>query len=202
MEKETIDEVLVHGARLKIADAVSLRPRTLTELADITGISVQGVIKHLKRLAKLGLVEEHRAPASVTKARRVYVAQGASVGDYSSKDLAIVKLSRATRPEKKRHAKNQDLESLAADVLFQRRRIRDEARKLGKMIDQLVEEEELLNGALEAGPFTEDERLILQSLLTEETIEEGVRVLSKYYGVEDRRSIDKALTKARDSVGK
>lgn len=202
MEKRTIDEVIVQGARLKIADAVSIRPRTLTELADLTGISVQGVIKHLKRLAQLDLVEERKAPASVTKARRVYVARNASVGDYSAKDLAIVKLSRAARPEKRRHAKNQDLESLAADLLFQRRRIRDEARKLGKMIDRLVEEEELLNGALEAGPFTDDERLILLSLLTEETIEDGVRVLSKYYGVEDRRSIDKALAKARHSVGK
>ncbi len=202
MQKGTIDEILVQGARLKIADAVSVRPRTLTELADITGISVQGVIKHLKRLSQLGLVEELKAPASVTKARRVYVARSASVGDYSSKDLAIVKLSKAARPEKRKHAKNQDLESLAADVLFQRRRIRDEARKLGKMIDRLVEEEELLNGALEAGPFTDDERLILQNLLTEETIEDGVRVLSKYYGVEDRRSIDKALAKARHSVGK
>jgi DNA-binding transcriptional regulator GbsR (MarR family) len=202
VERRTINEILVQGARLKIADAVSLRPRTLTELADITGISIQGVIKHLKRLAQLGLVEERKAPGSVTKARRVYVARGASVGDYSSRDLAIVKLSKANRPEKRRHAKSQDLESLAADVLFQRRRIRDEARKLGKMIDRLVEEEELLNGALEAGPFTDDERLILLSLLTEETIEDGVRVLSKYYGVEDRRSIDKALTKARHSVGK
>ena len=202
MERGTIDEVLVQGARLKIADAVSVRPRTLTELADLTGISVQGVLKHLKRLGGLGLVEERRAPASVTKARRVYVARNASVGDYSGKDLAIVKLSKATRPEKRRHLKNQDLESLAADVLFQRRRIRDQARKLGKMIDRLVEEEELLNGALEAGPFTDDERLILQNLLTEETIEDGVRVLSKYYGIEDRRSIDKALAKARQSVGK
>lgn len=202
MERGTIDEVLVQGARLKIADAVSIRPRTLTELADLTGISVQGVLKHLKRLARLGFVEERKAPASVTKARRVYVARSASVGAYSAKDLAIVKLSKATRREKRKHAKNQDLESLAADVLFQRRRIRDQARKLGKMIDRLVEEQELLNGALEAGPFTDDERLILQNLLTEETIEDGVRVLSKYYGIEDRRSIDKALAKARHSVGK
>ncbi len=202
MEKGTIDEVLVQGARLKIADAVSVRSRTLTELADITGISVQGVLKHLKRLSELGLVEERKAPASVTKARRVYVARNSSVGDYSAKDLAIVKLSRATRPEKRRHAKNQDLESLAADVLFQRRRIRNEVKKLGKMIERLVEEQELLNGALETGSFTDDERLILQNLLTEETIEDGVRVLSKYYGVEDRRSIDKALAKARHSVGK
>jgi predicted ArsR family transcriptional regulator len=202
MEEGIMKEVLAPGARLKIADAVSVRPRTLTELADLTGISVQGVLKHLKRLARLGLVEERKAPASVSKARRVYVSGSALVGDYSAKDLAIVKLSKAARPEKRRQTKNQDLESLAADLLFQRRRIRDEIRKLGKMIDRLVEEEELLNGALEAGSFTEDERLILQALLTEETIEEGVRALSKYYGIEDRRSIDKALAKARRSVGK
>jgi DNA-binding MarR family transcriptional regulator len=202
VEKGTIDEVLVQGARLKIADAVSIRPRTLTELADLTGISVQGVLKHLRRLTQLGLVEERKAPPNVTKARRVYVARNASVGDYSAKDLAIVKLSRSPRQEKRRQPKNQDLESLAADIIFQRRRIRDGARKLGRMIDRLVEEKELLNGALEAGSFTDAERLILQNLLTEETIDDGVRVLSKYYGVEDRRSIDKALAKARHSVGK
>jgi predicted transcriptional regulator len=197
-----IGEVLGSGARLKIADAVSVRPRTLTELADLTGISIQGVLKHLKLLVKLGLVEERKAPASASKARRVYVARSTFVGDYSAKDLSIVKLSRATRTEKRKQARNQDLESLAADLVFQQRRIRDEARKLGKMIDRLVEEGELLNGALEGGSFTDDERLILQALLTEETIEDGVRVLSRYYGIEDRRSIDKALAKARHSVGK
>jgi len=197
-----IDEVMAPGARLKIADAVSVRPRTLTELADLTGISVQGVLKHLKRLTKLGLVDERKAPSSASKARRLYVAGNALVGDYSAKDFAIVKLSKAARPEKRRHARNQDLESLAADLLFQQRRIRDEARKLGKMIDRLVEGEELLVESLEAGSFTEDERLILQTLLTEETIEDGAKVLSRYYGIEDRRSIDKALAKARRSVGK
>ncbi|MDA4126948.1 MAG: helix-turn-helix domain-containing protein [Thaumarchaeota archaeon] len=197
-----IDEVLASGTRLKIADAVSVRPRTLTELSDLTGISVQGVIKHLKRLTQLGLVDERKAPASASKARRVYVSRSPLVGDYSAKDLAIVKLSKVARPEKRRHSQNKDLESLAADLLFQRRRIRDEAKRLGKIIDRLVEEEELLNGALEAGSFTNDERLILQTLLTEETIEDGVQVLSKYYGIEDRRSIDKALMKARHSVGK
>jgi predicted transcriptional regulator len=202
VERRMIDEVLASGTRLKIADAVSVRPRTLTELSDLTGISVQGVIKHLKRLTQLGLVDERKAPASASKARRVYVSRSPLVGDYSAKDLAIVKLSKVGRPEKRRHSQNKDLESLAADLLFQRRRIRDEAKRLGKIIDRLVEEEELLNGALEAGSFTNDERLILQTLLTEETIEDGVQVLSKYYGIEDRRSIDKALMKARHSVGK
>jgi predicted transcriptional regulator len=202
VERRMIDEVLASGTRLKIADAVSVRPRTLTELSDLTGISVQGVIKHLKRLTQLGLVDERKAPASASKARRVYVSRSPLVGDYSAKDLAIVKLSKVARPEKRRHSQNKDLESLAADLLFQRRRIRDEAKRLGKIIDRLVEEEELLNGALEAGSFTNDERLILQTLLTEETIEDGVQVLSKYYGIEDRRSIDKALMKARHSVGK
>jgi predicted ArsR family transcriptional regulator len=197
-----IDEVLASRARLKIADAVSVRPRTLTELADMTGISVQGVLKHLKRLVQLGMVEERKAPASASKARRVYAARGALVGDYSAKDLAIVRLSKSSQKERGRRASHQNLESLAADLLFQQRRIRDEARKLGRMIDRLVEEEELLKGELEGGSFTDDERLILQALLTEETIEDGVRVLSRYYGIEDRRSIDKALTKARHSVGK
>jgi hypothetical protein len=45
--------------------------------------------------------------------------------------------------------------------------------------------------------LSNEERLMLGVVLTEETAEDGAKVLSKYYGIDDRRSIDNALAKAR-----
>ena len=95
-----------------------------------------------------------------------------------------------------------DLEGLSGDILLQRRRVRDEARRIGRMIDDLVDDQEALAAALEEMPLGEQERLILEVLFTEETMADGVGVLSRYYGLDDRRSIDKALAKAKGNAGK
>ena len=47
MDETKLGEVVSSKARLIIADLVSRRPRTLRELSQVTGISVQGVLKHL-----------------------------------------------------------------------------------------------------------------------------------------------------------
>ena len=70
------------------------------------------------------------------------------------------------------------------------------------MIDDLVDDQEALSAALEEMPLVEQERLILEVLFTEETISEGVGVLSRYYGLDDRRSIDKALAQAKGNANK
>lgn len=186
---------------MRIADAISTRPRTLSELADLTGISVQGVLKHLRRLAELGLVEERKVPARAARARRVYLGRQSFVGDYSTRDLKVVKLTEQKAVERGK-AGVQDLESFAGDLLLRRRRIGEQVRNLAKSIDELVEEEAKLVAALEARPLSDEERLILLALLTEETVEDGAKVLSRYYGLGDRRSIDRALSKVRRIVSK
>jgi len=199
---EVPSEVLSSKVRVRIADAISLRPRTLGELSKATGISVQGVLRHLKRLAELGLVEERKLNARTPKARRVYFAKNTILGDYSVEGVTIVKMTERVPPGPRKGQNLRDLEGLSGDILLQRRRIRDEARRIGRMIDDLVDDQEALAAALEEMPLGEQERLILEVLFTEETMSDGAGVLSRYYGLDDRRSIDKALAQAKGNAGK
>ncbi len=201
MSPDDFGEVISSMVRMKVMDAVSVRPRTLAELSDLTGISVQGVLRHLKKLAELGLVEERKVTPIAPKARRVYSAKGATFGDYSTPGLTVVK---PTERVPGGHGKKpvSDLERASSDLLVQRRRIRAEAARLGKMIDDMVDDQESLRATVDGLSLTGEQRLILEVLLTEETMAEGLRVLSRYYGLEDRRSIDEALAQAKRIVGK
>jgi DNA-binding transcriptional ArsR family regulator len=202
MNPDQLAEVLSSRVRLKIEDALSLRPRTLNELASLTEISVQGVLRHLRRLEELGLVEERKVSAKVPKARIVYAAGPTVFGDYSAGGLTVVKATERWTGRGRDRGGVQDLERMAGELVIQRRRIRDEARRLGRMIDDLADDQDTLKSALGIMKLSDEERLILEVVLTEETVDEGVGVLSKYYGLEDRRSIDKALAKVRQNVGK
>jgi DNA-binding transcriptional ArsR family regulator len=197
MNPDVLGEVLSSRARVRIEDAVSLRPRTLGELADVTGISVQGVLRHLKILTKLGLVEERRMTSRAPKARRVYAAKGASLGDYSTGTLTVVRATERVPTARQHRHQPRDLERMSGELLIQRRRIRDEARKLGRMIDDLVDSQQALESALNGLKLTAGQRLILEVLLTEETATDGRRVLSRYYGLNDTMSIDEALAEAK-----
>ena len=202
MLSDRLDEILSSGVRLKIADALSQRPRTLGELAYITGISVQGVLRHLRRLEKLGLVEERRLSKGVPKARRVYASKAAIVEDYSSGDLTVAKVVEIWPDGRGTNRPATNLENLSAEVLLLRRRVKEETKKLGRLIDEVAASQDDLEAALANMPLSEVERLILEVILTEETVDDGVRALSRFYGIEDRRSIDKALAKAKHNVGK
>lgn len=200
MNPDALNEILSSNPRLRIADALSVRPRTLGELASITGISVQGVLRHLKRLAQLGFVEERKLPVRTLKARAVYAAKSESVGDYSTSTLTIVKSTENLSSQTSR--RGSDPERTAGEILLLRRRVRDQARRLGRMIDEVVEEQEALRATLDGMKLGPEERLVLEVVLTEETLTDGLRVLSRYYGIKDRRSIDKALSKVKRSVGR
>jgi DNA-binding transcriptional ArsR family regulator len=195
-----MEEVLSSRAKLRIMDAVSVRPRTLGELSDLAGISVQGVLRHLNRLVDLGLVEERSLARAAPKARRVYAAKSTRVRDYSTGGNTVVKATAGSVGEGR--GKVRDLERAAGDLLIQRRRIREEVRRLGRMIDEAADEQDNLAAAIGGLPLPSGERLILEVVLTEDTLEEGARVLAKYYGLGDRRSIETALTKAKRLVGK
>jgi len=202
LHSDRLGEILSSGVRLKIADALSQRPRTLGELALITGISVQGVLRHLRRLEKLGLVEERKLSNSFSKARIVYASRGAAVEDYSTGDLTVAKVVQSGESDRPMHRPATDLEAMSADVLLLRRRVKDETKRLGRLIDEVAESRDELKASLANIPLNDVERVVLEVILTEETEEDGLRALSRFYGIEDRRSIDKALAKARYNVGK
>ena len=93
------------------------------------------------------------------------------------------------------------LQALSEDTLVQRLRIREEARRLGRMIDELFGTEERLNGAIESIKLTDEERLVVRAYFGEETPEEAVEVLTKNFGIADaRRTIERGLRKVRKDV--
>jgi predicted transcriptional regulator len=196
MNPDIFSEVVSSRARLRIADALSQRPRTLGELSSLTGISVQGVLRHLRMLEEVGLVEERKVARGAPKVRRVYTARGTSLSDYSLPGLTVVKATERVPPRREAPVPK-DLERASGELLIQRRRIADETKKLGRMIDEFVDERESLAAALDGLPLTETQKLVLGVLLTEETRADGEMVLSRYYGIEDRRSIDEALARAK-----
>jgi DNA-binding transcriptional ArsR family regulator len=201
VDRDFLPEVVSSRARLKIADLVSGRPRSLGELAAATGISIQGVLKHLKKLGELGLVEEISVRNPTLSVRKVYTATGARLGDFSTGDLTLVKLSEKPSGVAEEVDRPPDLEYLAEEAILQRRRVKDQTRRLGRMIDDLVEDESRIKIALDSMDLSDAERLILQVLFTEESLEEGERVLLEFFGLQDgKKSIEKALNKARHRV--
>ncbi|HUI85601.1 MAG TPA: winged helix-turn-helix domain-containing protein [Nitrososphaerales archaeon] len=197
MTSQELGEILSSKARLRIADLVSLRPRTLKELADQTGITVQAVLKHLEKLKELGVLEEKRFSSSELPARRVYAIRSFHVGDFSNEDLTIVKMSRAEPGSEPAAGEGlEELERLSEDFLVQRRRIRDEARRLGRMIDEMVSGEERIAGLIGGLRLHDDEKLILHTYFTEESAEEAQDSLREHFGMKDsRRAIDRVLHK-------
>jgi DNA-binding transcriptional ArsR family regulator len=199
LDSRTLDDILSSKPKLKIENALSIRPMTLAELASATGITVQGVLRHLKRLAELGLVEEKPLSTRNLKARTVYAATGEVIGNYSTSDLVVVKPTRKLPTSAPSAGKPPSLEERATDILLLRHRVSDQAKKLGRMIDELADEREALRSGVDGLHASPEEGLILGVVLTEETLEDGLSVLARYYGIEDRRSIDRALAKARRS---
>jgi predicted transcriptional regulator len=198
MPDDLLSEILSSPNSLGIAALISIRPRTQSELAELTGVSVPGVLRHLKRLVKLGLIEQSRLDSRLFRARRVYSSKGMSVGDFSRADLRVVRLLR--KPETGGSPGNSitTLESLAEELILQRRRIREQVRKLGRMIDDLLDDQARMSKTTEEAGRGTDERLILGAIFTEESVGDAERVLVRHYGLKGgRRSIERVLAESR-----
>lgn len=201
MGDDAVQEILSSKTRLKIADLLSTRPRTLKELADASGISVQAVLKHLDKIDKLGLLREQKVAGGGVQARKLYSVKGVRLGDFSTGGVTIVKMTESVPVEARSKDVVSELESLAEDALVQRRRIREEARRLGRLIDGLVESETRLDWLISSLGLDDGDALVLRTVYTEETLEDAERVLGSVYGFADpRRSIDRAIGKAKRSA--
>ena len=196
--KTTFNEILLSSpTRLKIAELISRRPRTLRELARLTGVSIPGVLRHIEAMSRAGLIQEKRV--RMLPARKLYSLKGRVV-DFTVGDLSIFKVA-MDLPVREKGA--QDLESLAMDIFIGRRQIREKAKRLDRAIDGLIENEETLARGIEALELTDEERLILLTIFTEETADDAEKILTRVQGMKEaRRSIDEALAKAKRNVGK
>ena len=132
-------------------------------------------------------------------ARKLYSLKGRVV-DFTVGNLSIFKVAMDTPVREKG---TQDLESLAMDIFIGRRQIREKAKRLDRAIDGLIENEETLARGIEALELTDEERLILLTIFTEETADDAEKILTRVQGMKEaRRSIDEALAKAKRNVGK
>ena len=198
MGSDIVSKVISSRSRLKIADLLSIRPRTLKELAELTGISVPGVLKHLSKLRMLGLLQQRKVSGGVLQARTIYSIRGAHIGDFSVGDLTVVKLTQGKPGEPKSRDPIAEIQSLAEDSIVQRRRIREQSRRLGRLIDDLVQNEGRLSALVESLQVNDNEKILLLAAFTEETMEEAEKSLSRHHGLIDpRKSIDRALANAK-----
>ena len=195
--RDVLNEALLSSqTRLRIAELVSRRPRTLRELARLTGLSVPGVLRHIEAMSRAGLIREEKVSAESLPARKVFSLKGIRVMDFSVNDLTIFSVARDDARKGARGAR--DLEAQAMDILVSRRRIREKARRLARAIGDLEDQESALTRAIGSLKLTDEERLVLLTIFTEETVEDAERMLTRIQDMKEaRRSIDKALSKVK-----
>jgi len=202
MSGPVLEGIVSSKHRLILANLLSVRPRTLRELAGITGISIQGVLKHLSKLREFGLLEERQVKgAKYLNVRKVYALKASSIGDYSRGSLMVVNLSREfEEPIKLGKDVYAELDGLAEEVLIQRRRVNDQTRRLQRMIDNLAATESRLRRGVESMDLSTEEKLIAEILFTEDTFADAVRVLSRHFGcTRSEEAVRAVMRKVRSS---
>jgi len=152
----------------------------------------------LARMKRLGIVSETKVDGGNLPVRKVYTIKDARIGDFSHGDLTLVRFTHAKEGAAKPDDPVKELESLAADTLIQRRRIRDQARRLGRTIDELASTRARIAGLVEGLDAADEDKLLLHTAFTEESLEEAEKSLAEHYGLrEPRRALEKALGRAR-----
>jgi predicted transcriptional regulator len=188
-----IEEIASSRARLTIASLLSSRPRTLGELAEATGMSVQGVLKHLRKLDDAGILKEWTMPRGThLRPRKLYFVEGRKVADYSQDGVIVATLGDAraggnVRGEKTAVAGGSydELDALAQDVMILRRRVRELSRKTSRMVDQVVDAETRITELVGALDLTEEERQIAYLIFGEDEPERARAILKEHYGCPD-----------------
>ena len=168
-----------------IGQLISTRPRTLRELAERTGISIQGVLKHLESLNEMGLLEERTLKQPKYLAvRKAYSLKGSNIGDFSRGSLMIVNLAGEPKGEAVRSGKDVygDVEMMAEELLLQRRRINEQTRRIQRVIDEFSATGWRLKSLIDSLELDPEEKLIAATVFTEDTVSGATAVLSKYYG--------------------
>jgi DNA-binding transcriptional ArsR family regulator len=191
----TIEEVAGSRTRLTIANLLSSRPRTLGELAAETGISVQGVLKHLKKLSEAGLtLKERTIPnGAYLRSRKLYFIEETKVVDFSQGDLLVAATRR--RPVSDPHGTTtgggeggdqaEELDRLAQDMIIVRRRVREVSKRLDRMISEVVEDEALIMSLIESLDLDPGERQIAYLIFGDDSPEGVRRILREHYGCAD-----------------
>lgn len=202
-----IEEIASSRARLTIASLISSRPRSLSELAEVTGISVQGALKHLKKLSEAGILEEENMPqGEYLRPRKLYFIRSRKVEDYSQEDVLIATLGRAELEEGSELGRTnrnvyQQLDELAQDVIVSRRRVRELSKRMQRLIEELADAESRVSALISSLDLTRDEKQIAYLIFGDDPPERVSAILREHYGCTDPaaaiREVSQKIRKAR-----
>jgi predicted ArsR family transcriptional regulator len=188
-----IEEIANSRARLTIASLISSRPRTLGELAETTGISVQGVLKHLKKLSEAGMLKVKSIPAGrYLRSRKIYYIDTRRVADYSRGDMIVATLGDesgggddATEDTAEAMATGDpyaELDRLAQDIILLRRRARELSIRMKHMTEEVTENESRIAKLIEGLELSPEEKQIAYLIFGDDRPEQARRILKEHYG--------------------
>jgi predicted ArsR family transcriptional regulator len=182
-----IEEIANSRARLTIASLISSRPRTLGELAETTGISVQGVLKHLKKLSDSGMLKVKNIPAGrYLRPRKLYYIDTRRVADYSRGDMIVATLGDGRDGSLSDQTGSGDpyaeLDRLAQDIIILRRRARELSIRMKRMTEEVTENESRIARLIEGLSLTPEEKQIAYLIFGDDRPEQARRILEEHYG--------------------
>jgi len=191
----TIEELATSRMRLKIANLLSSRPATLSELSALTDMSVPGVLKHLKKIADQGILkEEGMKGGRYLKQRKLYSIERRKVADYSEGELLVAAVG-VSMKEPPRRVKDpyDELDWLAKDIIILRRRARELSHRMQRVLEEVTEDESRISALVEGLSLAPDEKQIAYLIFTEDTPERVAGVLRDHYGCADPEAAMKAV---------
>ena len=191
-----VEDFASSSVRLRIANILSSRPATLSELAAATGISVQGVLKHLGKLSKAGVLREKTMPGGkYLRSRKLYYLKGRRVADYSDGDLVVATLGRSAEetPFRVKDA-YQELDWLAQDIIILRRRARELSQRMRRVLEEVTEDESKVAALIEGLGLSPEEQQIAYLIFTEESPDNARATLKEHYGCADPDAAIRAVS--------
>jgi predicted transcriptional regulator len=190
-----VEEIASSRVRLRISDLLSSRPATLGELSALTGVSVQAVLKHLKKLDEEGILEEKTMKAGkYLKQRKLYYMSSRKIADYSEGELLVATLSRPVI-DARAESKNADeeLEWLAQDVVILRRRARELSHRMKRVLEEISEDQARIGALVDGLALSPEEKQIAYLIFAEDTPERARAVLREHYGCRDPEAAMRAV---------
>jgi predicted ArsR family transcriptional regulator len=198
-----IEDIANSRARLTIASLISSRPRTLGELAETTGISVQGVLKHLKRLSESGILKEKSLTSGkYLRPRKLYYIDTRRVAEYSQGGMIVATLGNETSVgDLKVDDPYTELDRLAQDIILLRRRARELSERMKRMIEEVTEDESRIARLIDGLNLSSEEKQIAYLIFGDDRPELARRVLREHYGCKNPEEAIEDLVEKMTEAG-
>ncbi len=187
--------------KIHILDLLSSRPRCLSELSDITGVSTQGISKHVKSLVAVGLVKivivnRDKSSKSLIRAyykinRPVYIYSGKE--DERLSLFMPLKTSKSYHEPKEKKRASRVLEETEDELNQLRRRLRLLRNRESRIFEELTELEwskDRIVGGLKCSPV---EEYLLRAFLSSRN-EHELKKAGGYFGLQ-QDEVHKVLSK-------